>query len=165
MRQVMDNRYLIANLIQCQPDTPRYIPTGDVDIFAVQEAVIQDILQSAQEQQTVEAAPRKIDPVQQTLITLLRSAAGRAELALGGPSRPAWDRRHLLDLVKLLGRPLPNVHVRALHRAYERHQASAEVEALVARRRGRARRGGRGARRAPPHDRAPRSRQPASHLL
>ncbi len=34
--RIEDNRYIITNLIQCQPDTVRIVPTdGEVDIFAL----------------------------------------------------------------------------------------------------------------------------------
>ena len=52
--------------------TPRYVPADGVDILEVQERVINDILRSAQEQQAIEAAPKQIDPIQQTVITALR---------------------------------------------------------------------------------------------
>jgi hypothetical protein len=79
---VTDNRYLIANLIQCRPDTPRYVPAADVDIFQIQERVIEDILRSAQEQPAIEAAPKQIDPIQQTIITALRGHLGGAGTTL-----------------------------------------------------------------------------------
>ena len=44
--RVLDNRFLIANLIACAPDTPRVV--GDCDVFAVQDKVIDDILGSVQ---------------------------------------------------------------------------------------------------------------------
>ena len=80
---MLDNRFLIANLISCSPDTPRVV--GDCDVFAIQDRVIDDILNSVREQQAVEAAPRILDPLQQTVITLLRSylnspAVKRAEV-------------------------------------------------------------------------------------
>jgi len=120
-RQVIDNRLLIANLIQCQPDTPRYIPTNGVNIFEVQEAVIEDILRSAQEQQALEAAPKRIDPIQQTIITTLR----------GHLSAPGINRAEMLELIKALSQPLPNVHVRALRQSYEAFQAQRSIEDLM----------------------------------
>ena len=80
---MVDNRFLIANLISCSTDTPRV--AGDCDVFAIQDRVIDDILGSVREQQAVDAAPRILDPLQQTVITLLRSylnspAAKRTEV-------------------------------------------------------------------------------------
>src|SRR5260370_19942712 len=71
--RIEDNRYVITNLIQCQPDTLRFMPVdGEVDIFALQEKVIASIVQSSQEQVAVEEAPKLLDPVQQTIATTLR---------------------------------------------------------------------------------------------
>src|SRR5690606_7371730 len=121
-RQVIDNRYLIANFIQCQPDTPRYIPVDDIDIFEVQEAIIQDIVRSSHEQQAIEAAPKQIDPIQQTIITVLRSHLGN----------PDTNRQDMLELIRLLSQPLPNVHVKALRQSYEAFQAQRSIDTLTA---------------------------------
>lgn len=70
---IEDNRYVITNHIQCQPDTPRVVPTdGEVNIFQLQEKVIASIVQSSIEQVAVEEAPRLLDPIQQTIATTLR---------------------------------------------------------------------------------------------
>ena len=56
--RIDDNRYVITSLIQCQPDTPRLVPVEEeVDIFALQEKVIDSIVQSSVEQVAVEEAP------------------------------------------------------------------------------------------------------------
>lgn len=119
-QQVIDNRYLIANLIQCQPDTSRYVPTEGINIFDVQDAVIQDILQSSQTQQAIEAAPKRIDPIQQIIITTLRSLL----------NSPDVKRQEVLELVKFLGQPLPNVHVKTLRQSYEAYQVEQSVNTL-----------------------------------
>ena len=59
--RVLDNRFLIANLIACSPDTPRVV--GDCDVFAIQDRVRNHILGSVREQQAMQAAPRILDPV------------------------------------------------------------------------------------------------------
>jgi hypothetical protein len=57
--QIEDNRYLITNLIQCQPDTSRIVPfDGSVDIFSLQEQVIASIIQSSQDQIAAAEAPK-----------------------------------------------------------------------------------------------------------
>lgn len=118
--EVLDNRLLIANRIKCQPDTPRFIPT-EVDIFDVQERVIESILASSQEQQALATAPKQIDPPQRTVVTLLTEHL----------NNPQIDRRELLQVIKGLGRPLPGVHVRTLRNAYEAYLADPDIEALV----------------------------------
>ena len=96
---MLDNRFLIANLISCSPDTPRVV--GDCYVFAIQDRVIDDILGSVREQQAVEAAPRILDPLQQTIITLLRSylnspgrQAGRGQGSDAAPTFPDDPRRY-----------------------------------------------------------------------
>ena len=63
---IIDNRYLIANLIACDRDTPRVV---DLDLFRsvfdLQEKVIASIVSSVEEQKAREAAPRTINPIQQ----------------------------------------------------------------------------------------------------
>ena len=105
-RQVLDNRFVIANLIACAPDTPRVV--GDVDVFAIQEAVIDQILSDTVEQRAREDAPRILDPIQQTVSTLLR----------GYLSHPRFDRAELRAFIHTLGTPLPGVQLRALRAAY-----------------------------------------------
>ena len=92
--RVLDNRFLIANLIACAPDTPRVV--GDCDVFAVQDKVIEDILGSVRERQAVAAAPKMLDPLQQTVITLLR----------GYLNSPSVERAKVRDAMKRLGAPM-----------------------------------------------------------
>lgn len=63
---------LITNLIQCQPDRVRVVP-NDIDIFMLQEKVIESILHASLEQVAVEEAPKLLDPIQQTIATALRA--------------------------------------------------------------------------------------------
>jgi hypothetical protein len=119
--QVVDNRLLIANLIKCQPDTPRVTGEGEVDIFALQERAIAHILESVEAQQALEAAPRKLDPVQQAVVTVLRSYL----------NHPGCDRDDLRALMRFLSQPLPGVHVRALREGYDRFATTHEVELLL----------------------------------
>ena len=106
---VTDNRFLIANLIACSPDTPRVV--GDCDVFAVQERVIDDILGAVQEQQAVEAAPKILDPIQQTVITLLR----------GYLNSPGVTRSEVRDAMQRLSSPMPHATIRDLvHTVFER---------------------------------------------
>ena len=64
-RHIEENRYIITNLIQCQPDMPRVVPVeGSVDIFTLQEKVIESIVRSAATQIAVAEAPRLLDPIQ-----------------------------------------------------------------------------------------------------
>lgn len=118
-RRVIDNRFIIANLIACDRDTPRVI--GDYDVFDVQEKVIEDILRSCQEQQALEAAPKTVDPLQQTLATTIQSYM----------SRPEVKRQDALAAIRFLSKPAQSVVVRELRGAYRRFQADADVAVLL----------------------------------
>jgi len=120
-RRVIDNRYLIANLIQCQPDTPRVTGEDEINIFDMQEIIIQNILETSQEQQAIEAAPKQIDPIQQTIITMLR----------GYLNSPEVDRRKTLELIRFLGSPMPSVHVKSLRQAYNNFMTNQSVQELL----------------------------------
>ena len=117
--RVLDNRFLIANLIACAPDTPRVV--GDCDVFAVQDKVIDDILGSVRERQAVEAAPKMLDPLQQTVITLLR----------GYLNNPSVERAKVRDAMKRLGAPMTHSALRGLRRIYEQFNRDQEVELVI----------------------------------
>ncbi len=119
---IEDNRYVITNLIQCQPDTPRVVPVdGEVNIFALQEKVIQSIVQSSVEQVAIEEAPKQLDPIQQTIATVLRSYI----------NSPTIKRRDVITSIQQLNQPLPGVYVKELRRAYESFSASGRVDELL----------------------------------
>jgi len=116
---IIDNRFLIANLISCSPDTPRVV--GDTDVFAIQEKVIEDILQSVRQQQAIEAAPKILDPLQQTVITLLR----------GYLNSPNVKRSEVKDAMQRLRQPMTHAAIRDLRKAYERFQRDQAVQSLL----------------------------------
>ena len=118
--RIIDNRFVIANLIACAPDTPRVVDS--LDVFAIQEKVINHIVRAAQEQRAVEAAPKIVDPVQQTVSTVLRSY-------LNSPQIP---RKEVKSAIQIMGAPLPRVHVKALRQAYEGFSKDKDVTKLVA---------------------------------
>ena len=117
--RVLDNRFLIANLIACSPDTPRVV--GDCDVFAIQDRVIDDILGSVREQQAVEAAPRILDPLQQTVITLLR----------GYLDSPAAQRAEVREAMQRLRSPMTHAAIRDLRRAYEQFQRDQNIAPVI----------------------------------
>ena len=117
--RVLDNRFLIANLIACAPDTPRVV--GDCDVFAVQDKVIEDILGSVRERQAVAAAPKMLDPLQQTVITLLRAYL----------NSPSVERAKVRDAMRRLRDPMSHTAIRDLRRTYERFQHDQDVEPVI----------------------------------
>jgi superfamily II DNA/RNA helicase len=121
--RIEDNRYVITNLIQCQPDTPRVVPAnGEVDIFALQERVIASIVQSSEEQVAIEEAPKLLDPIQQTIATTLR----------GYINNPTLNRREIIAALQRLTEPQPGVYVKALRKAYEAFSINGQIGELLA---------------------------------
>ncbi len=118
--RILDNRFVIASLIACAPDTPRVL--GDLDVFAVQERVIADILKSAEAQAAVEAAPTIVDPIQKTLDTVLQ----------GQLNNPALNRAELRDLRAALRRPAANARVKRMKAAYAAFQSNQQMAGLIA---------------------------------
>jgi superfamily II DNA or RNA helicase len=120
--KVEENRYIITNLIQCQPDMPRIVPSpGEIDIFALQEKVISSIIQSSIEQVAIEEAPRQLDPIQQTIATTLR----------GYINNPVVNRRELVSILQWLTEPQPGVHIKALRKAYEVFTTNAQLSEFL----------------------------------
>ena len=94
---------------------------GDCDVFAIQDRVIDEILDSVREQQAVEAAPRVLDPLQQTVITLLR----------GYLNSPAVKRAEVREAMQHLRSPMPHTAIRDLRRAYEQFQRDQSIEQVI----------------------------------
>ncbi len=113
--RVLDNRFLIANLIDCSSDTPRVM--GDCDVFAIQDRVIEDILWSVREQQAIVAAPRTLDPFQQTAITLLR----------GYLNSPTVQRAQIREAMQRLQSPMTHTAIRDLRKVYERFRQDQDI--------------------------------------
>jgi superfamily II DNA or RNA helicase len=116
---IRDNRYEIAQLIACSPDTPRVI--GEADVFAIQERVMDDILSSVQRQQALEAAPKIVDEVQNLVATVLQAQ-------LNNPDLP---RRKVRSVLKGLRQPLTGAYLRDLRDAYDAHQRDGDAGALL----------------------------------
>jgi hypothetical protein len=113
--RIVDNRYLIAQLIACDRDTPRVI--GDYGVFSIQEKIIADILRTHEEQQAVQVAPRVVDPIQQTVATLL--------------NHPQVSRKEAVEFIKLLGQPQPSFVVKELRKAYQVYVGDKDPVALI----------------------------------
>lgn len=117
--RIVDNRYLIANLIACNSDTPRVI--ADYDVFDLQEKIIAGILQSHQRRQSIQAAPKVIDPIQQTIATAIQ----------GYLQHPNVDRTQALDAIRYLSQPLPGVQVKELRNAFKSFQKNQAIAAIL----------------------------------
>ena len=78
---------------------------------------MEDILHSVQEQRAIEAAPRTLDPLQQTVITLLRGYLDSPDLA-GSEVRECMRR---------LRQPMGHSAIRRLRRAYDEFQRNGDI--------------------------------------
>ncbi len=121
-RTILDNRYLVANLIQCDSSTPRVVePDALKGVFAIQEEVIADILKSVAEKQALEVAPRTIDAVQQTAATAIQ----------GYLNHPEVDRADAIELIKFLNQPMLAVQIKALRGALKAFKAVGQAKQLI----------------------------------
>lgn len=118
-QRIIDNRYVIANLISCDRDTPRVI--ADYDVFKLQEKVIENILHTFEEQQALEAVPKTIEPEQQTLVTTLQ----------GYLNHPDVDRQKTIELIHFLNQPLMKVQLKELREYYKSFQKDGNIHTLV----------------------------------
>jgi hypothetical protein len=121
-QRIIDNRYVLANLIACDRDTPRVVePETFGSVFELQENVIEDILRSFQEKQALEVTPRSVDPIQQTVATALQSYL----------NHPDVNRRQAIEAIRFLNQPMLKVQVDALRQFYKDFQGKSEVKALL----------------------------------
>jgi len=119
---IIDNRYLIANLIACDRDTPRFV---DAELFSavfdLQEKVIENILSSIEEQRARGAAPRSLDPIQQTAATAIQ----------GYLSHPDVDRPAAVAAIKFISMPMRRMQVTRLRSAFRDFQRTGTIQILL----------------------------------
>jgi hypothetical protein len=121
--RIEENRYLISTLIRCEPDMPRFVPpVYEVDIFALQEKVIDSILKTAVNQVAIEQGPKLLDPVQQTIATILRTYA----------NAPGYNRKEIVAAIQKVNVPQPSVYTKVLRKAYETFKTNGDVGILLA---------------------------------
>jgi len=118
--EIHENRYEIAGLLRCGPDEPRVVGEN-VDVFAVKDRVMAHILRSVQHQQAVEAAPKIVDPLQQTVRTVLEQQR----------NHPAVSLQAVRAALKALREPLSRAYVKDLRAAYENYQRDGDLTALL----------------------------------
>jgi hypothetical protein len=121
-QRVVDNRYIVANLIACQKDTPRVVdPDVYRSVFELQEKVIQDILHSEEEKRALEVAPRSVDPIQQTVATALQSFL----------NHPDIDRQRAIEAIRFLNQPMLRIQVQKLRQAFRDFQSKGDFKLLL----------------------------------
>jgi hypothetical protein len=120
--EIIDNRYIIANLIACDRDRPRVVdPELFSSVFDLQEQVIQNILSSVAEQKARGAAPRSLDPVQQTVATAIQ----------GYLSHPEVDRAAAVDSIKFISQPMRRMQLVQLRATFKEFQKSSAIGTLL----------------------------------
>jgi len=119
---IVDNRFLIANLIACEKDTPRIVDNDIFNlVFDLQEKVIENILSSFQQRQALEVAPRSVDSIQQTISTLIQDYLNHPEVV----------RTIALKAVRLLAQPMLTVQIKELKKLLERFQREKDPIVLI----------------------------------
>lgn len=117
-----ENRYLITNLIQCPPETARFVPESDaVNIFELQERAIASIIQSSLQESILGDIPKILDPIQRTLRIVLQRYM----------NVPQIKRQEVIAALQKVNVPQPRVHIKTLKKAYQTFSAHGNVQALI----------------------------------
>lgn len=124
--QITDNRYAIAQVIACKPDTLRSSRASDLQprVFEIQDKVIEQILRSCEAEKAVLTAPKLLDQsgVQNALRTLLRDLL----------QSPKLDRRSIKKLYERSQLPMSEPKLREVRKALDAYGTDKEAPALVA---------------------------------
>jgi superfamily II DNA or RNA helicase len=121
-RRIIDNRFILANLIACQRDTPRVVDAeAFAAVFEIQEKIVDDILQSEEQKRALEVAPRAVDPIQQTVATAIQSFL----------NHPDVDRKQAIEAIRFLNQPMLTVQVRKLRQSFREFQAKSDIKLLL----------------------------------
>ncbi|MEX0885881.1 MAG: helicase-related protein [Phycisphaeraceae bacterium] len=100
--EITDNRYRIAQMIQCHPDEPRHI--GDHDVFALQRKVIDDILRQDRDTTASAVVASAPDAVQLRLVEDIKEGMRRGDL----------DREPAKQAIRFLSQPAGRALVQKL---------------------------------------------------
>lgn len=121
-RDIIDNRYQIMQLIACGPETPRFPPPYDqVDIYRIQDKIIQDIMGGVERQQAASLVSKPVAEEQ----------AVAAQILARNLSHPDFDRTELKELRKFLRQPMVGASVKRLREALKKYRATSDLHALV----------------------------------
>jgi hypothetical protein len=121
-RKIIDNRYHIMQIIACSPETPRFPPPyQEVDIFELQDKVIESILGDV-EQQEVATIVNKPVVEEQTLVS---------QILQGHLNNPDVDRQELRELRRFLKQPLVGAAVQQLRKALQTYSSTNDVQVLI----------------------------------
>lgn len=117
--RIVDNRYLISNLIACSPETDRVI--ADYDVFDIQDKIINHILKTHQEREALESVPKVLDAIQQTITTAIQTYL----------NHPDINRNEALDVIKYLNQPLSGTQIKELRKIYKEFQETPESQMII----------------------------------
>ncbi len=121
-KEIIDNRFIIANLIACDKHTPRVVDPDMFDkVFDVQEKVIADILKSFGKQLALEKVPRTLDPIQQTIAATIQNYI----------NHPDIDRQKAIAAIRFLNEPKMAVQIKELRGIYRDFEKKDKPVSLV----------------------------------
>jgi len=121
-KEITDNRYQIMQIIAAGPETPRYPPPyTEVNIFEIQDKVIEHIVQSVSAQQAVAVAPKVVSEEQLTVAELLREHI----------DRPETTREEIREMRKFLKQPMPGAYVKRLRAGLQAFATSKNILDLL----------------------------------
>jgi hypothetical protein len=109
-------------IIACSPDTPRFPPPyQQVDVFAVQEKIIESIMSDVEQQEAVAIVSKPVAE-EQTLVS---------QVLQGYLNNPEYNRQELRELRKFLKQPLVGASVQQLKKALKSFSAINQVSVLI----------------------------------
>jgi hypothetical protein len=117
--EILENRFEIADRIACLPDEPRYV--GQLNVFALQDKVIEHILSAEQEAAAKAAAPTAVDPIQQTVTEELKNSLRRRTI----------DRERAKTCIAFLGQAMGRALHLKLREIYEQWASSHDDTGLI----------------------------------
>ncbi len=120
--KIIDNRYQIMQIIACGPETPRFPPPyREVNVFDVQERIIQSILADVEQQEAAAIVAKPIAEEQNVVSQILQDHL----------NSPEFDRKQLRELRKFLKQPLVGASVLGLRKAVQTYTSSGNLRELV----------------------------------
>ena len=120
---ILDNRHVLANLIACSYDTPRIVDQEIYkSVFALQEKVLENLLQGYEEKTALQTTPQAIDPLQQTMSTVVQQFL----------NHPQVERKRAVAAIEFLNGPMQNVQVSELRKIYKAYQQTQSIAELIA---------------------------------
>lgn len=121
-RTIIDNRYQIMQIISCGPETPRFPPPYDeVDVYDIQEKVIESILGDVVQQQATALVDKPVAEEQNIVSQILREQLHNPEL----------ERQEVRQLRKFLKQPLVGASVQSLRDGLKVYSSNNEVLPLI----------------------------------